>query len=214
MRTTIYLIRHGKCPPNRDKIFRSRGDYPLNVTGIRQAELLAQELSQVKLDAVYSSPLTRALKTAEIVCRPHELRPVVINKFNNMDIGPWEGRPHAEIAKEFPEQYETLYSRIEELRIEGAESLADVQKRAMDSLEELVTKHSGVVFAVVSHHTVLIPLFAGLLEIPAPYFTEFDPSNASYTLFEHTPEQGYSLRAYNYTGHLENTSTSVRAEDL
>lgn len=204
MSSRIYLIRHGKCQPNTEKIFRSRLDYPLNVTGTRQAQLLAQELRQVAMDAVYTSPLQRARQTADIICRSHGLQPEIQGAFNNMDIGPWDARPQAEIAREFPAEYETLYSRFEEFYIDGAETLADVQRRAKDAVDELVARHRDAAFAVVSHHTVLVPLFAGLLGMPAPYFFKFDPANASYTLFEHSPDQGYSLQVYNHTGHLDN----------
>ena len=67
--TTILLIRHGETDWNAEKIFRGRADIELNESGIKQAELLAQYLADEKIVAVYSSPLKRALKTAEIIVR-------------------------------------------------------------------------------------------------------------------------------------------------
>ncbi len=205
--TTIYLIRHGKCQPNRKKIFRSRLDYSLNATGTRQVNLLAEELKKVQLQAVYSSPLLRTLQTAHIICKPQGLEPSILDAFNNMNIGSWEGKPQVEIAKKYPEEFNTLYSRFEEFHIDGAETLTDVQKRATDAVKKLVILHTGTAFAIVSHHTVLIPLFAKLLKIPAPYFGKFNPANASYTLFEYTAKQGYTLKVYNQTKHLDTMST-------
>ena len=60
----IILVRHGETMWNVAEIFRGRIDIELNETGIKQAELLAEYLSNVKIDAIYSSPLKRALKTA------------------------------------------------------------------------------------------------------------------------------------------------------
>ncbi len=71
--TEIILIRHGETAWNVDEIFRGRIDVELNETGTKQAELLAEYLSKVRIEAIYSSPLKRALKTAEIIAGYHKL---------------------------------------------------------------------------------------------------------------------------------------------
>jgi probable phosphoglycerate mutase len=62
--TEIILARHGQTEWNVEEVFRGRIDVELNQTGLKQAELLAKYLSGQKIEAVYSSPLKRALKTA------------------------------------------------------------------------------------------------------------------------------------------------------
>ena len=59
--TQVILVRHGETEWNVEQIFRGRIDIELNETGVKQAELLAEYLSNLKIDAVYSSPLKRAL---------------------------------------------------------------------------------------------------------------------------------------------------------
>jgi len=62
--TEIILVRHGETKWNVEEVFRGRIDVELNETGIKQAELLGRYLSKRKIDAIYSSPLKRAVKTA------------------------------------------------------------------------------------------------------------------------------------------------------
>ena len=70
----IILARHGETDWNVAEVFRGRVDVALNETGVRQAELLGEYLSGVKIDAVYSSPLKRALETAEALLAIMPLR--------------------------------------------------------------------------------------------------------------------------------------------
>ena len=71
---TVYLVRHGQTAWNREEIFRGRADIPLNETGRKEALLTGQYLRGVKVDSIYSSPLSRALETAETIARPVSFR--------------------------------------------------------------------------------------------------------------------------------------------
>jgi broad specificity phosphatase PhoE len=70
----IILARHGETEWNVTEVFRGRIDIDLNETGVKQAKLLAEYLSESAIEAVYSSPLKRARKTAEIIAQPHKLK--------------------------------------------------------------------------------------------------------------------------------------------
>jgi len=203
MRTTIYLIRHGECKGNREGLFRGRYDFPLNEVGRKQAIWLAEELKDVKFDAVYTSPLSRAMETAEAICRSQGIEPIVEQGFNNINLGVWEGRPKAEVEKEQPKEFKLWQTEPEKLRMEGAETLAQVQKRAVNTLVRITKERMGGGFAVVTHRAVLKPLIAGILGIPAPYFWKLHPETASYSIIEHTPQRGYALSLFNQTKHLK-----------
>ncbi|NLI99519.1 histidine phosphatase family protein [bacterium] len=203
MLTTIYLIRHGECEGNREGLFRGRFNYPLNEQGIEQARSLATELMNVPLDAVYTSPLTRAYQTAEIVCQGRSIAPIIEEGFNNIYLGAWEGKPKSEVEKEQPHEFRLWRTEPEKLRMEGAETLDLVQKRAVSSLIRITGERRGGGFAVVTHRAVLKPLIAGLLGIPEPYFWKLTPETASYSIVEHTDERGFSLVLFNQTRHLK-----------
>ncbi len=203
MRTTIYLIRHGECAGNRQGLFRGRYDFPLNEVGIEQAESLARELKDVNLDAIYSSPLSRAIQTAKAICEGRDIDPIVEQGFNNIHLGSWEGRPKAEIAEEYPSQFRLWRTEPEKLRMEGAETLEKVQARAVKALARITEERMGEGFAVLTHRAVIKPLIAGILGIPAPYFWKLNPETASYSIIEHTPQRGYALTLFNQTRHLK-----------
>ena len=103
--TEIILVRHGETEWNVAEIFRGRIDVELNETGIKQAELLAEYLSNVKIDAIYSSPLKRALKTAEIVAGSHKLDINITPGLTDFNYGKWQGLSHQEVKDKYKELY-------------------------------------------------------------------------------------------------------------
>ena len=68
------MIRHGKTELNKANVLQGRSNYPLNDEGIRQAEDAAKMLESIDFDHVYSSPMIRAVQTAEIVAPDKEIR--------------------------------------------------------------------------------------------------------------------------------------------
>jgi len=105
MMTEIILARHGETEWNVEEVFRGRIDVELNETGIKQAELLAGYLSDLKIDAVYASPLKRALKTAEIIAGYHKLDIEIAPALIDFDYGKWQGLPHQEVKDKYKELY-------------------------------------------------------------------------------------------------------------
>lgn len=202
MLTTIYLIRHGECAGNREGLFRGRYDFPLNELGRSQAGWLAEELKDVVLDAVYSSPLSRAMQTAKLICKGRGIEPIVEQGFHNIYLGEWEGRPKTEIAERFAAEFRLWRTEPEKLKMKGAETLAQVQKRALETLIRITKERMGGGFAVVTHRAVLKPLIAGILGIAEPYFWKLHPDTAAYSIIEHS-QRGYALSLFNQTGHLK-----------
>ncbi len=207
--TKIILIRHGETVANRENIFRGREDFPLNEVGRKQAQFLAEHLAarrQVerlgRITAIYSSPLSRALDTALAVAKKFGLDVAVDESFINISLGEWEGVPHAEIARKFPEEYHLWRTEPEKLTIPGGESLVDVQKRALKATDEIVQKHIGETIAIVSHRAVIKPLIAGLLQLPPPYFWKIHIDNAAYSVIYHQKERGYMLYQSNVNHYL------------
>lgn len=202
-KTTFILIRHGETVANRENIFRGRMDFPLNENGISQAKALAKELSQFNIDVIYSSPLSRSLKTAEIIgstCSTIDIH--ADEGLINISLGSWEGQPKNEIAKKFPDMYYLWTTEPERLKIPGAESIDDVQKKAVETIKKLCANNKGRTIGVVSHRAVLKPMLAGLLDIRPPYFWKIHLDNASYSIVTYTPARGWTLILSNQTKHL------------
>ncbi len=201
--TTIILIRHGETKGNREGLFRGQMDFPLNENGLNQARDLAFALANYAVTAVYSSPLARALTTAQIVARPHNLEVEIEPGFTNIHLGAWQGKPKAEIKEKFPELWHLWVTEPERLQLPAGETLQDVQDRSFKALERIVQKNSGRIVAVVSHRAVLKPLLARALGVAAPYFWKFHLDNGSYSILEYDVERGYILTLLNEIHHLK-----------
>ncbi len=202
-RTTLILVRHGETVANVENIFRGRQNFPLNDNGRRQAKLLAEALAKYDVSAIYSSPLSRALETAKAVAQKFSLGVVVEPKLTNISLGSWEGKPHTEIAKLFPKEYDLWRTEPERLVIPGGETLSEVQARAFEAVERIVSENEGKTVVVVSHRAVLKPLIAALIGIKEPYFWKIHMDNASYSIVYHTKLRGYMLYQLNRNDHLE-----------
>ena len=202
LRTTIFIVRHGECAGNREGLFRGRCDFPLNETGIRQAEALALELKGLGLTRIYTSPLARATETARIIADACGADFETRAGFNNMSLGEWEGRPKREVMEEYPEEWSLWIEHPDRLHVPGGESLPDVQRRAFSNLEHLVRTHPGETFAVISHRAVIKPLLAACLGIAEPSFWKLHVDTASYSILVHEEKRGYCLTLLNQNKHL------------
>ena len=164
--TTLYLVRHGETDYNRNGIVQGRGvDAPLNERGRRQAEALARRFAAVPLDALYASPLRRALATAEAVRRYHPDVPFYqLADLAEMDWGDLEGKPY---APPYDEQIRAIYEHWRagdyDYPVPGGESILDVQRRALRALETILTRHEGETVLVVTHGRFLRILLASVL---------------------------------------------------
>jgi broad specificity phosphatase PhoE len=101
--TTILLARHGETDWNRDHRWQGHADPPLNAVGREQARALAAALRDVRLDALYSSDLRRALETAAIVARAKRLAVITDPALREIDDLEWTGLTWPEIERRFPE---------------------------------------------------------------------------------------------------------------
>lgn len=156
----ILLARHGETADNRDRRFQGQKDVPLNDTGREQARALAEAARGEGLVALYTSPLSRARETAEIVGAELGLEPRPDDRLKEVDVGDWEGRLKDDIAREDPDGWAAFGRGGEEWRFPGGESLPQQQKRVIAALVDitqagdlpaLVVCHRGVIRAALAH---------------------------------------------------------------
>lgn len=146
--TTVFLVRHGATEWNHSKRAQGQADVALNDAGYRQAIATAEELSHEPVDAVYSSDMERAYRTAEPIAKTHGLEVQTDADFREIDQGEWEGLHVDEIRRRWPDLWGPArhYSRRP-----GGESPAEVRRRALRALEKVVRAHPGGAVVVVSH---------------------------------------------------------------
>jgi broad specificity phosphatase PhoE len=95
----LILVRHGQTVWNLERRFTTRTDVELSDAGVEQARIVAEALAPVRIDRIYSSPLVRALRTAEMIAAAQaEPCPVVTDgRLTEIDAGPFEGKTEQEL---------------------------------------------------------------------------------------------------------------------
>ncbi len=208
--TVVYLIRHGESELNRGGMFRGTVDVPLNEHGRLQAEALGRALAKARLDIVFSSPLARALDTAHAVALPHRCEVRIEKDFTNINLGEWQGRPKAQVAKEYPKEWALWVSAPERLLVPGGESIAEVRERAWNRMVSLVHgEWRGRRIAIVTHRSVIKGLLASVVGLEKDYFWKFYLDPASYSVVHHTEGTGFYLYQLNVTSGIPQSSTEL-----
>jgi broad specificity phosphatase PhoE len=147
--TTVYLARHGESDWNVENRFQGHTDRPLTDVGREQAAALADALSDTSLDAVYASPLRRALETAEIVASRRGLETIPVPELREVDVGGWAGLSRAEVEARFPEAFGRWLGGG--TGWEDGESYEDMSARVLAAVARLARAHPGGSILLVSH---------------------------------------------------------------
>lgn len=199
--TEIRLVRHGETEWNVGEIFRGRIDIDLNETGIKQAGQLAEYLSKVKIDAIFSSPLKRALKTAEIIADYHKLETAIAPGLIDFDYGQWQGLPHQEVKEKYEELYAEWVNHPDRVKMPAGESLEDVRKRATGVVANIIARYGGRI-VLVSHRVVNKVLICALLGLDNSHFWNIKQDTGGMTTFTYENNQ-FILTRHNDTSYLE-----------
>jgi broad specificity phosphatase PhoE len=197
----IILVRHGETEWNVKEVFRGRIDIELNKTGVKQAKLLAEYLSNLRIDAIYSSPLRRALTTAEIMASYHKLDVVIEPGLIDFDYGEWQGLSHQEVRDKYRELYAQWINHPELERMPTGESLDDVRKRAMSVVDRIISKYDGSV-VLISHRVVNKVLICALLGLDNSHFWNVRQDTCGMTIFSYDNGR-FILTKHNDTSYLE-----------
>ncbi len=161
--TRLLLARHAEADPAFAGRCYGSLDVPLSPAGRRQAGELGDALAEVELDAVYASPLARALDTAAAVAAPHGLEPRPVAALRELDFGELEGLSFEEIRSSRPALYRAWMETPAAVRFPGGESLADLRARALPAAAEIYGRHEGGTVAVVAHGGPLRVILADAL---------------------------------------------------
>jgi probable phosphoglycerate mutase len=168
----LTLIRHAETVWNRERRMQGQTDTTLSDIGRAQAASLAERLSTLDFDALYSSDLSRAWDTAQAIARRTGHDVIAAPRLRERRFGLFEGLTHAEIAERHPEELARFQSRDPDYIVPGGESAREFHARCLGSLVEIAERHEGRDAAVVTHGLVLDALYRaahGLsFEVPRP----------------------------------------------
>jgi alpha-ribazole phosphatase len=162
----IYLLRHGEVEGAETRRFIGHLDVPLSARGERQCRAQGRRLQSVALAAVFSSDLTRARRSAELIAAPHGLTPGVVPALREMAMGRWEGLTAAQIQAREPEAFEDWMARVGEFPFPEGESVPDLLARAAPAFDALVAAHDDRPIAIVAHGGTNRALLCRALGLP------------------------------------------------
>jgi len=200
--TEIILVRHGQTEWNTQLIFRGRNDIPLNERGYKQASALAGALKERNIDAIYTSPLRRAVETAQPVATLFDLEVVPVQGLIDINYGEWEGVSYHEIKKRYTDEYAQWEQRPELVRFPQGETLDAVKERSLDAFIDIARKNPARSVLIISHRVINKVLLCALLGLSTAHFWEIRQDTGCINVMEYSDER-FVLCAMNDTCHLK-----------
>lgn len=179
----IILARHGQTNWNIEKRWQGNQDIRLNDRGIKQAQMLCKRVEDFQIDRIYTSPLLRAKKTAEIVNTKLNIELIIDNDLREISFGDWEGHTLYELEEKFPEDFKK-WDAIENANVGfGVESYGHLQNRAYETLRKISCIKAETIL-IITHGTWIRALICKLMDIPIDNKRCFEISNCGLTILD------------------------------
>lgn len=182
----------------------------LSELGLRQAAALAQRLKSRPLAAIYSSPLCRAFRTAEIIGQVQNVTPEPRPELTDVDHGDWSGKHDREVAERWPELYQQWHEQPAGVRFPSGESLLEVRERSLTFLAWARQRHADGNVLVITHGEVLQLLLGHFLEMDPNQLWMLPRDNCALTVVD--DYEVPLIMAINDNCHLEGVRSSLHAQ--
>jgi broad specificity phosphatase PhoE len=195
----LILIRHGETLSNKEKRIQGKSDVELSTVGIEQAHLLAISLKDYPIKAIHTSPLKRAMQTAEIINEFHRKELHIHQDLMEMDYGDFEGISFKNIIageKDFIDKWMTNPASV---KMPNGESLTQLQERAWRALKSIINKDENAL--VVTHNFTIATIICRIKNISLNEFQSSLVGNASKTIVNYQKD-GIFIETFNDRSHL------------
>ena len=195
----LILIRHGETLSNKEKRVQGLSNVELSTVGIEQAHLLALSLKDYPIEAIHTSPLKRAMQTAEIINEFHQKELHTDQDLMEMDYGDFEGvsfKKIMDVEKDFIDQWMADPASV---KMPNGESLIQLQERAWRALKRIIDKKENAL--VVSHNFTIATIICHIKNISLNEFVSACVGNASKTIVN-IQKDGIFIESFNDRSHL------------
>ena len=188
----IIFLLHGQAENNTKKILAGRSP-GVNLTdlGIQQAEQSGKMLESLNISAIYSSPIDRALQTAEIVAKYCDLEILTDDRLIELDMGKFTKMPYDEIFAKHGNVFLKFYEGSNEVSENGVETFTDVQKRIFDMIDFVVNRHKTENVVLVTHMDPIKAMIGKVLSLKPEILFELIIANASLNIFKNHDQKFY-----------------------
>ena len=204
----LILVRHGETYWNDERrVQGGDSDIELNDTGLEQARKLAAFLENEPITAILSSPLQRAIATAEVIANHHQLPVEVDQGLRELRVGELEGMSVSNLSTTFSQFLMQWWQDGGAMKLPNGESLVELQQRAWKAVERLLERHKtnpehneGTTVVVVSHYFVTLAIILKALNLPLDCFTKFKVDLGGVSILE-IQDYGTRLVTFNDTSY-------------
>ena len=177
MTTTVFLVRHASHDRLGRVLCGRMAGVTLGEVGLSEARRVAERLSGEKLAAVYTSPLERAVATAEPIAQAAGVELRVDEALHEIDFGDWNGATFEDLESD--ERWAAWNRERSRARAPGGESMAEAQARVVGWAGRMAEAHPDQTIAAVSHADVIKALIAHALGLSLDDLQRFEASPAS-----------------------------------
>ena len=198
----ILLVRHAQTKLNKDDRFWGKTDLTLSDYGEWQAAKLRDRLAEETIDAVYTSTLSRARQTAEIITSGHDCTTTACDEIDEVNFGFIEGLTYDEIKQQHPDLAEKLSGFGTIVRFPGGETFNDLNERVKLFVEKLAGHQPDETVLIVSHGGPLPLIICHLLAIGTEHWRKIWLELASLSIIN-TYSEGTRISLLNDTSHLK-----------
>jgi len=196
----IYLVRHGRTAANSVRPRRLAGqsdDSPLDEVGVRQAGWARDHLAGRLIEAAYSSPLIRAMRTAEIIAEPHGVEVHSVDGLIESDCGRWDHRSWEWIMENDREAYDLWLERPDIHPYPEGESFTDVAERVECAISAIAERHAGQEILIAAHNTVNKTFLARCMGLTMHFSRTIPYSNGGISVIEYKSGGDFKVRTIN-----------------
>lgn len=198
----LFLVRHGETVWNAERRSQGHADIELSERGRLQAACLAQRLASEGLEAIYSSPLSRAVSTAAAIAAAHSLAVFTDDGLREMDQGDLEGLTGEQMRERHADVLRAWATTPATVRIPGGETLLELQERAWAAIERIRAAHHDATVAAVCHNFTILTIVCRALGLDLNHFRRLRHNLAALSVIEFS-DRFPVLVAFNETRHLD-----------
>lgn len=179
--TRIWILRHGRTTLNDAQVFQGCGaPSELTGAGVESARAAGERLKNEAIDVIYTSPLRRAMQTAELVresLQPNQQLPAleVDEALREMELPLWEGLPYTTVREQYPDQYQDFRQSPESFSLIGqlgnrVHPVVEMEKRVIDFISTITHRNAGRGILLITHGGPASALLLAALQLPLRHF--------------------------------------------
>lgn len=151
----VYLVRHGVTESNKKRFYMGWSEEELSEEGIKQAEVLGLKLKEKEISKIYTSPVRRAVQTAEILNKYLSTEITMEKDLGEMKLGEWEGMSEEKVKIKYPREWAMWNKCPKELKLPGRETLDSVQQRSLRAIKKILNMSQSRNVVAVSHVAII-----------------------------------------------------------